>query len=389
MYLDANATTQLDPRVLQAMMPWLQDAFHNPSASYRAAKRAREAIEQARGEVACLLGAQPDEIVFTSGGTEALNAALRSLHETTGAGHGLTSAIEHSAVLRPMAALARDVRHVAATLQGLVCQEQWLRDLSGAAFSCLMAANNETGVVQPWRWAAEQAAQRGVPFLCDAVQAIGKLPLHVAETQVDMMAISAHKFHGPKGIGALYVRRGRRFLPQVLGGGQESGRRSGTECVASIVGMGAAARVAREHLSDGSWQQLEQWRDVFEAELQGRVSGVQCNGAEVPRLSNTSHMSFQGCEAAGLVILLDELGVECSAGSACMAGKQQPSHVQLAMGFDRQRAASSLRFSFSRMNHASDAREAAGLVAQAVEKWRSVQSPLTGPVTVYRRHKGN
>ncbi len=389
MYLDANATTPLDPRVLQEMLPWLQESFHNPSSAYRAAKRVREAIEHSRVDVARLLGAEPCDVFFTSGGTESINTAVRSLDATMPAGRVLTAALEHSAVLRSLAATAREVCSIAATPDGVVKTDAWQHELATASFSGLMAANNETGVVQPWRWAAEQAEQRGVPFFCDAVQAAGKMPIHVAASPVDFMAISAHKFHGPKGIGALYVRRGRRFSPLLHGGGQESGWRSGTEAVANIVGMGVAARLAWEHLQDQTWTRVQQWRDRLEAELRQLIDGVNVNGGAAERLPNTSHVSLHGCEAAGLVILLDEWGLECSAGSACMAGKQQPSHVQLAMGFDRQRAASSLRLSFSRLNQPDDAILAATTIAKAVQKWRSVQSPLTGPVTVYRRQKSD
>ena len=377
-YLDANATTPLLPEVLEAMLPWLRDGFANPSGSYAAAKLARRAIDQARDQVAELIGARPAEIVFTGGGTESVNTALHSLDRLAGQGTAVVSAIEHSAVLRCVENLARPYVLVPVDSGGRLEMAAFARALDGAAFISLMAANNETGVIQPLREAAMLARERGVPVHSDAVQAAGKIPLKVRDLGVDLLSISAHKFHGPKGVGALYVREGLRFTPLLHGGGQEAGRRSGTENTAGIVGMGAAAAWMLTQA-----QSIEAMRDAFEAKVLAEISGTTVNGDLAHRLANTSHLSFDHCDAAGLLILLDEAGVACSAGSACMTGKQRPSHVQLAMGIPEVRAKSSLRISFSRLNTMEEAVAAAEVLRKAVEKLRRVQGAGVGPVAVY------
>jgi cysteine desulfurase len=378
-YADANATTPLLPEVLDAMLPWLGSAHANPSGSYAAAKRARAAIDHARGQVAALICAEPEEIVFTGSGTESVNTALCSLHALCGSGAAVVSAIEHSAVLRCVESLPRETRRVPVDAGGRVNVDALGELLDGAAFVSIMAANNETGVIQPLRELVEMAAARGLPVHTDAIQAGGKMPLDVKSLGVDLLSLSAHKFHGPTGVGVLYVRRGLKFEPLLRGGGQEGGRRSGTENTSGIVGMGAAAGIA----SAGVPAHLAAVRDAFEHAVLTNISGVTVNGDPAHRLPNTSHLSFDQCDAAGLLILLDGAGVACSAGSACMTGRQKPSHVQLAMGIPETRAKSSLRFSFSRLNTVEEAVRAAGLLAGAVEKLRRVQGPGVGPVVVY------
>jgi cysteine desulfurase len=380
--LDANASTALLPEVLDAMLPWLRGGHANPSGVHRAAREARRAIDEARERVAGWIGALPEEVVFTGGGTESVNTALHSLDRTAEEGPAVVSSIEHSAVLRWVAAADREVVWAPVDRGGRLDLEVFEGLLERAAFVSVMAANNETGVVQPLREVVALARARGVAVHSDAIQAAGKMPLDVREAGVDLLSISAHKFHGPKGVGALFVRGGLKFDPLFHGGGQEGGRRSGTENVAGIVGMGAAARaMGRE--SGQRWARLAAMRDAFESELAARVEGLTFNGDPVHRLPNTSHVSFEGCQADGLLILLDQAGVACSAGSACMTGKQQPSHVQLAMGIDEVRAKSSLRISFSMMNESADAVRAAEAVARAVEKLRRVQGAGVGPVVVY------
>ncbi|QJE97450.1 cysteine desulfurase family protein [Luteolibacter luteus] len=389
-YLDANATTPLLPEVLDAMLPWLREGFHNPNASYRGAKEARKAIEDAREKVAALIGADPDEIVFTSGGTESTNAALKWLARLVGrkSGKVITSAIEHSAVLKPVETFA-DVGY-AVTKAGVDAGGRLLVDeyrtaceaaKEGGGFASIMWANNETGVIQPIDEACEIAKQNGLAFHTDAIQAVGKIPVSVREGPVDFLSLSGHKFHGPKGVGALYVRSGARFEPLLRGGGQEKDRRSGTENTAGIVGLGKAAELAAARLA--AWQTPAAIRSAFEAKVVESITGCTINGDLIHRLPGTSHLSFTGCEAAGLLILLDDLGVACSAGSACMTGKQQPSHVQKAMGFSDAKAKSSLRFGFSSLSTMEEAMEAAAALAKAVEKLRRVQGGNTGPVVVY------
>jgi cysteine desulfurase len=377
-YLDANATTPLAEEVLEAMLPWLRDGFENPSGAYAGAKRARRAIQTAREQVAACIGAEPSEIMFTSGGTESVNSALHSLDALAGPGAALVSAIEHSAVLRWVESRSREVRKLPVMAGGRLAMEGFSETLEGAAYVSVMLANNETGVLQPLREVQACTRALGLPLHTDAVQALGKIPVNVRELGVDLLSLSAHKFHGPKGVGALFVRQGLRFEPLSQGGGQEGGRRSGTENTASIVGMGVAAQMA---LAAGD--ALAALRDAFERQVLAEISGVWVNGDPQCRLPNTSHLSFDGCDAAGLLILLDEAGVACSAGSACMTGKQRPSHVQLAMGIPEARAKSSLRFSFSRMNTLADALTAATALRKAVEKLRRVQGSGVGPVQVY------
>lgn len=382
-YLDANASTPVRAEVMEAMLPWLRDGYANPSGTHREGKRARAAIEQARAQVADWIGASPDEVVFTGGGTESVNTALRSLDRNTGGGHGLVSAIEHSAVLRSAETLERQVLLAPVQAGGRVDLDRLAEGMAGAAFVSVMTANNETGVIQPIREICALARGLGVPVHTDAVQAAGKMPVDLRDWGADLASFSAHKFHGPKGVGALYVRGGVAFTPLIFGGGQERGRRSGTENTAGIVGMGAAAALMKQLQQAGSARTLAEMRDAFEAKILAEVSGVTVNGDLRHRLPNTSHLSFDGCEAEGLLILLDEAGIACSAGSSCMSGKLRPSHVQLAMGIDETRARSSLRCSFSTLNTMGEAYAAAVMVARAVAKLRRVQGAGTGPVQVY------
>jgi cysteine desulfurase len=389
-YLDANATTPLLPEVLEAMLPWLREGFHNPNASYRGAKEARKAIEEAREKVAALIGAQPDEIVFTGGGTESTNSALKWLARLVGrkAGRVITSAIEHSAVLKPCETFGEvgyAVTRIGVDAGGRLDLDEFRAACEsareGGGFASVMWANNETGVIQPVEEACAIAKESGLAFHTDAIQAVGKIPVNVGEVPVDFLSLSAHKFHGPKGVGALYIRSGCRFEPLLRGGGQEKDRRSGTENTAGIVGLGKAAELAMERHSKK--ETPASLRNAFEAKVVGELEGVTVNGDLLHRLPGTSHLSFTGCEAAGLLILLDDLGVACSAGSACMTGKQQPSHVQKAMGFSDPKAKSSLRFGFSCLNTMEEAMAAAEAVKKSVEKLRRVQGGSTGPVVVY------
>lgn len=365
------------------MLPWLRDGYANPSGAYVAAKRARHAIEAARQQVADLLGADAEEIVFTGGGTESINTALWSLHRLTGEGAVVVSAIEHSAVLRYVESLGREVRLAPVDPEGRILLDGFEPLLSGAAFVSVMTANNETGVIQPLGEVAEITRARGIPLHTDAVQAAGKCGMDLVNLGADMLSISAHKFHGPKGVGALWVRKGLRFTPLILGGGQEGGKRSGTENVPGIIGMGAAAVAMQRAVKDGALERVKVIRDAFEEKILIEISGVTLNGHRAQRLPNTCHVSFEGCEAAGLLILLDEAGIACSAGSACMTGKQKPSHVQLAMGISEALAKSSLRISFSILNTMEDAVATAEALKKAVEKLRRVQGSGVGPVQIY------
>lgn len=389
-YLDSNATTQVHPDVLEAMLPYLTDQCYNPSSGYRAGKLVKKAIEKAREQVASLIGAEVEEIIFTGCGTESNNAALYSLAKAVGKGKRIvTSQIEHSSILRVCEQLEKagyKVERVGVDADGRLDLEAWQQavELDDAGFATLMWANNETGVVQPIDAAAKLAKAAGIPFHSDAIQAVGKTPIDVRRVEVDFLSISGHKFHAPKGVGALFVRKGVSFDPLFFGGGQEGGRRSGTENVSSIIGMGKAAEMMQQRLEADEHAGLGELRDHFESRLIAEVDGVAVNGSKEFRTKNTTHMAFESCEAAGLLILLDEYGMACSAGSACMTGKQKPSHVQTAMGINAKRAKSSLRISFSILTTLEETDAAVEMVKKAVRKLRSVQGISgVGPVTVY------
>lgn len=375
-YLDNNATTRAAPEVLEAMRPWLDEAYGNPSAGYRFGREARKAVEQARGQVAALLGAEAEEIVFTSGGTESNNAAIRSAlalrpdHRAI-----LTSTVEHSAVeevVKHHESTGYEARFNPVDSLGRLDLGAWRENLSrgGVALATLMWANNETGVISPLAEAAALAAEHDVYFHTDAVQAAGKIPLRPGELPVHTLALSAHKLHGPKGIGALWIHRRARFLPSIFGGGQEHKRRSGTENVPAIVGFGAAAELAR--LALDSRREIAALRDRFERGVTGAVPGVEINGDPDGRLPNTSNLYFPGVEGEGLLILLDEAGVCCSPGSACSTGQVKPSRIVRAMGHPNARARGSVRFSLSRLTTEAEVDAAIGAVVKAVGKLRVV-----------------
>lgn len=385
-YLDNNATTPIHPEVLEAMLPFLKENFHNPSSGYRAAKPVKAALTAAREQVAALINAHPDEIIFTSCGTESNNTALKSLARLIGRKKSrvVTSAIEHSAVLRPieaMAAVGFETRTIGVCPEGRFDLDELASHLDPEipTFASLMWSNNETGVTQPLAEACELLKQNQAVLHTDAIQAVGKIPVDVRAVPVDMLSLSGHKLYAPKGVGALYLRNGFRLEPLLRGGGQEGGHRSGTENVPFIVGLGKAAELAMTCNATA----ITELRDHLESRLTAEIEGVQLNGSREHRAGNICHVSFDHCEGAGLLILLDEAGVQVSTGSACMTGKQQPSHVQKAMGISDERAKSSLRISLSRFTTREEIETAATAIAKAVAKLRAIQSPLTGPVQVF------
>lgn len=371
-YLDYNATTPLDPRVLDAMLPFMREEFGNPSSLHSFGQRARAAVEEARASVAALVGAEPAELVFTASGTEADNTALFGVAAKAKAPRlgVVTSAIEHHAVLRTVRALEAEGTPVAIARVGEdgVVDLQDLEAKTGetAALVSLMLANNETGVVQPVAEAARIARRQGALVHCDAVQAAGRLPIDVRALDADLLTLSAHKLCGPKGLGCLYVRRGTPMAPLVRGGSQERNRRAGTENVAGIVGFGAAARLAREGLEAES-SRVRALRDRLEARL--LALGGRRNGAG-PRLPNTTNVSFDGAEAEGLVMALDLEGIAVSTGAACAAGAVEPSHVLRAMGFPPGRVQSSVRFSLGRATTERDVDRAADAVGHVLARLR-------------------
>lgn len=370
-YWDNNATTALAPEVLEAMLPYLKGCFFNPSASYGAAKAVRRALEDAREQVAALVGAAPDEIVFTSGGTEATNTALSQFS------HGLALATEHPATLRT---LRGEVSPVLSNGQAdLLAWKELLPGHDGVSFAW---ANHETGVIQPVRSLCAAAADAGARVHVDMVQAAAKAPISVHDVPISFASLSAHKFHGPKGIGALYVRRGVEWRPLLTGGGQEDARRAGTENVAGIIGFGKAAEMARA--AADAYAGLASKRERFEQALHRAGIPYVVNGGTAPRLPHVLNLRVPGCSAQSLSLLLEPAGLVCSTGSACTSANPEPSHVLKAMGLADGQVRESLRFSMSRYTTDDEVDEAAALFIAAVRKVQSVQSCHTGPVMVYR-----
>jgi len=375
-YLDNNATTRPAREVLEAMRPWMDEAYGNPSAGYRFGREARKAVEHAREQVAALLGAQPEEIVFTSGGTESNNAAICSALALRPAHRALlTSTVEHSAVaevVKFQESIGYEARCNPVDSLGRLDLEAWKANLAkgGLAFASLIWANNETGVISPVAEAFALASEQGVYCHSDAVQAAGKIPVRVDDLPLHALSLSAHKLHGPKGVGALWLNRRARFLPQALGGGQEGERRSGTENVPAIVGFGVAASLAARALD--SVQAIAVLRDRFECGVIEALPGVEINGDPGRRLPNTSNLYFPGVDGEGLLILLDEAGICCSPGSACSTGQVKPSRIVRAMGHSNARARASVRFSLSRFTSGEEVDAAAAAVVRAVGKLRVV-----------------
>ncbi len=383
-YLDNNATTRVHPEVAAAMAPFLAEEYGNPSTGYPLGRRSKAAVDEARAQVAALIDAAPDEIVFTSCGTESDNAALASaLAAAPERRHLVTSAVEHSAVILFARALAPELEVTELPVDGGGRID--LGDLRSAlrpdtALVSLMWANNETGVCQPVAEAAAIAHEAGVPFHTDAVNAAGKIPLSVAGTDIDYLSLSGHKFHAPKGVGALYVRGGAPFRPLLIGGGQEEGRRAGTEAVPQVVALGKAAELAKARLDDGGAAELAGLRDRLEEKLFAAIDGLHRNGDPAHRLPNTSHLSIDRVPAGDLLILTAEDGLCISSGSACSTGKREPSRIMKAMGHDDERALSSIRLSVSSMNTTGDIDRAADIIIAAVEKIRSLRPEEAGPV---------
>ena len=377
-YLDNNATTPLDPAVIEEMLPFLTRYYGNPSSGYAFAAKARKAVEVARERLAALLRCEPSEIIFTSGGTESNNAVIHSALQFEPRGkHLVISSVEHSAVLRPCQDLEKRGCHVTfldVDRDGNVDVGQVEAAIRPeTALVSIMWANNETGVLFPVERIAEICHRKGVLFHTDAVQAIGKIPIRLRDT-VNFLSLSAHKFHGPKGVGAFYVNRRTRFTPLVAGGGQENGRRGGTENAAGIVGLGKAAELAGKHLTEGKCS-VRSMRDRFEKALLETVNGTLVNGAGAERIPNTSSLAFEGIESSAALLLLDRHRICCSAGSACRTGSQEASHVLRAMNPKGDGARRSLRFSFSRFNTEVQIDHAIEIVPKVIEKLRQMSVP--------------
>lgn len=373
-YLDHNSTTPTAPEVIEAMVGALRNCWGNPSSGHAYGHRARKAVDDARASVASLLGCEPDEIVFTSGGTESDNAAILGVAEALASKgkHLVISCVEHAAIEKPCRLLESrgfSVTRVPVDSRGLVDAKQVaaaLRD--DTILVSIMHSNNETGVLQPIADIAAAARGRGVVVHTDAAQSVGKLPVDVKTLGVDLLTVAGHKMYGPKGVGALYLRRGTPFAPFLRGSGHESGRRAGTENVPEIVGLAAACELAAKELPKRSVH-LAAMRDRLEQGLRSRIADLIVHGGSVPRIPNTLYAAFPGADANSVVARVS--GVAVSAGAACHSGKTEPSHVLLAMGVDPALAVTTLRLTTGRSTTAEEIDAAIGLLADAAALVRS------------------
>lgn len=372
-YLDHAATTPVDPLVLEAMQPYFTEVFANPSSLHRYGQKARRGLETAREQVAAAIGAKPKEIIFTSGATEAINQALRmSVLEQPGS-HVLSSMLEHKAVLASCQWLEQrgfELSYLKPDKWGEITPEAVKAALqANTVLVALMLVNNETGVCTDIGVISDYVHERAALCFCDAVQAFAFEEVKVNKLGVDMLALSAHKFYGPKGVGVLYLREGVALPPFMLGGEQERGFRAGTHNLASIVGMGMAAELATQRLFEDR-RKLQALRDDFEARLLS-IAGVSLNGSEAKRSCKHSSVRVAGVDGESLLLSLDSLGIAASAGSACAAGSLEPSHVLTAMGLSYEEAKASIRFSLGRQTTAKSLELAAELFEQAVLRCRS------------------
>ncbi|MDR3566980.1 MAG: cysteine desulfurase NifS [Syntrophobacteraceae bacterium] len=353
-YMDNNATTSVAPEVVEAMLPYFHELYGNPSSMHSFGGQVMKEVRKAREQVSALLGASPEEIVFTSCGTESDNTAIHSaLSRHPDKKHIVTSRVEHPAIRAVCAQLATQgyrVSELPVDAEGRLDLEQYKRALTpDTALVSLMWANNETGVIFPLEKAAEIARERNILFHTDAVQAVGKIAIDLAKTPIDMLSLSGHKLHAPKGIGVLYLRKGTKFSPFLLGGHQERGRRGGTEATSSIIALGVAAELALKNLEMENTF-VKGLRDRLENAILSIVPNTKVNGDRTNRLPNTSNISFEFVEGEGILLMMDQYGICASSGSACTSGSLQPSHVLRAMGIPFTMAHGSIRFSLSIYN---------------------------------------
>jgi len=358
-YLDNNATTKVAPEVVEAMMPYLSEFYGNPSSMHSFGGNVADKIKEARQHVANLIGASPEEIIFTSCGTESDGTAIRAAIESNPDRKQIvTSRVEHPAIKNLYETLSKQGYHVTfvpVDNDGRLDLDYLYKSLNDdTAIVSLMWANNETGVIFPVEEISMEVKDRGIVFHTDAVQAAGKIPIDVNATGVDMLSLSGHKFHAPKGIGVLYIRRGTKFSPYMIGGHQEEGRRGGTENVASIIALGKAAELAKQHIDDNDYACVSELRDKLESSLLKRVTNSMVNGDTKNRLQNTSSIAFEYVEGEAILLMMNEHGICASSGSACTSGSLEPSHVLRAMGVPFTAAHGSIRFSLSRYTTAGE-----------------------------------
>ncbi len=372
-YMDANATTPLAPEVFQAMRPYWIDQFGNPSSIHMQGQQAHSAIDQARESVAALFACGEADVIFTGGGTEGDNSAIFGMMRT--GDHLITTSIEHRAVLQPaerLAARGVDVTYIDPQPKGAISAEAVRAAITPRTrLISVMLANNETGVLQPVEEIGRIAAEAGAYFHTDAVQGAGKVHLDVNRIGCHLLTVSGHKFHGPKGAGAMYVRPGTPIEPFILGGSHERRLRAGTVNVPAVVGLAKAAELALASLTDGTEQRLVRLRNRLESGLLA-IDGAAVNGAGAPRTANTTNIRFDEVDGGALMIALDLKGLAVSGGSACHSGAVEPSHVLSAMGLDKHAANSSIRFSLLRTATDEDVDRALDIISEAVKKLRSL-----------------
>ena len=374
-YLDNAASTQIHEDVLEAMLPYLKEQYGNPSSIHHYGRLANKAIEKARKQIAMLINADSSEILLTSGGTESNNTALYGIAKKKSHSQIITSSIEHDAILEPCKKLAKDgfdVIYLPVDNHGVVDLSVLKNSLSdNTCLVSIMFGNNEMGTIEPIAQIAQLCNEQNIPFHTDAVQAVGKIPIDVKKLGVDLLSISSHKINGPKGIGALYIRKGIDIIPIILGGGQEHGLRSGTENVANIVGFGKACELAKLNLSDNI-SFMKKLRDDLVAKIIKEIPGVILNGHAENRLPHNAHFTFLGVAGEDLIIKLDEYNIAASTGSACSVHTQKASHVLQAMGFSHEQITGSLRLTLGLFNNQQQIDETVNILKKVVAELRSV-----------------
>ncbi len=379
-YLDNNATTRMREEVLEAMLPFYKDIYGNASSIHSFGRPARKAVDEARNQVTELLGAAShEEVIFTSGGTESDNFAIRGVAQALKAkgNHIITTAIEHHAVLNSCKALEKDgckVTYLGVDKYGLINIEELKKAITGkTVLITIMYANNEVGTIEPVIEIGRIAKERGVYFHTDAVQAIGKLDFKVKDMNIDLLSMSGHKMYGPKGVGAIYIKKGTKIIPQILGGHHEMRKRAGTENVAGIVGLGKAASLAKRDIPDES--RIKELRDYLYKGITSNIEDIHLNGHPEDRLPNTLNVSFTYLEGESIILNLDMEGIAVSTGSACTSGTLEPSHVLTAMGLDPVNTQGSVRFSLGRDNTKEDMDYVIGVLPPIIKRLRAM-SPL-------------
>jgi len=378
-YLDNAASTAVHPEVVKEMLPYFDIQYGNPSSIHQFGRKAKNAIEKARKQVAALIGAEPDEITFTSGATESNNTIFLGCPKFHGnkfeLNHIITSSIEHDAVLEPLKEFVENglqVTYLPVDEHGLVNPDDITKSVNEqTAIVSIMLANNEVGTIQPIKEISKICNKYQIPLHTDAVQAVGKIPINVKELGVDALSISSHKINGPKGVGALFIKKGFTVAANIVGGGQENGMRSGTENVASIVGFGKACEIAKDKLSDNI-SHFQTLHSSMVSRIVKEISYVKSNGHPEKRIFNNIHLTFLGVNGEDLIIKLDEHGIAASTGSACSVHTQKASHVLKAMGFNHEQITGSLRISFGYANTLDEVEQTVEILKKVVSELRSV-----------------